>query len=169
MQYVRIPKERVGALIGEGGKTRADIESRTKTKITVEDTSVSIEGESFDEWVTRDVVHAIGRGFSPEKALYLTQENMMFELVNLSDAVGGSDKSLSRVKGRIIGSNGKVRERIENLTECYISVYGKTVGIIGSLDDAPLARDAIGRIILGSPHSSVYRFVERQRKMGKIR
>ncbi|MFH1788452.1 MAG: hypothetical protein ABH834_03630 [Candidatus Altiarchaeota archaeon] len=119
--------------------------------------------------ILKQRLHAIGRGFSPEKALYLTQDNMLFELIDLTEAVGGSEKTLARVKGRLIGTNGKVRERIEALTDSYISVYGKTVGIIGSLEDAPLALDAITRIISGSPHSSVYRFLERQRKMGQIR
>ena len=168
MQYVKIPRERIGALIGEEGATRKDIEDRTKTKLTVDDTSVSIEGESLDEWIGKDVVRAIGRGFSPEKALSLLQENMGFELVNLSEVVGGSEKTLARVKGRIIGTDGKVRSRIEDLTECFISVYGKTVGVIGSLEDTPLALEAILRIASGSPHSNVFRFLERQRTPGRI-
>jgi ribosomal RNA assembly protein len=130
----------------------------------VEDTSVSIDGEPFDEWVALDVVRAIGRGFSPEKALLLTQENMCLELINLEDALGESEKIISRVKGRIIGTEGKSRKRIEELTKCYISVYGKTVGIIGSLEDAHDARDALLKLISGSPHSSVFRRLEQQRK-----
>ena len=168
MQYVRIPRERIGVLIGEEGKTRADIEARARTKISVEDTSISIEGNPLDEWITSDVVRAIGRGFSPEKALLLTNENMSFELVNLADALGDSEKVITRIKGRLIGTNGKSRQKIETLTKCFISVYGKTVGIIGSLDDAPDAREAVLKLISGSPHTNVFRSLERRRKERKI-
>ena len=120
-----------------------------------------------DEWITRDVVQAVGRGFSPEKALLLLQENISFELIDLSDIVGDSEKTLARVKGRIIGAKGKSREKIESLTDCFISVYGKTAAIIGSIDDAPAAREAVLMLVSGSPHSNVFRFLERQKKRGK--
>ncbi|MFH1836132.1 MAG: KH domain-containing protein [Methanobacteriota archaeon] len=167
MQYVKIPKERVGVLIGGEGKTLKEIEERTKTKITVEETSVSIEGDPVDEWITKDILKAVGRGFTPEKSLMLTQEDMAFEVLNLADIVGESDKSIARIKGRIIGSQGKSREKIENLTDCYVSVYGKTVCIIGTLDATPVAREAILMLASGSPHSNVYRFLERSKRHRK--
>ena len=34
-EYLRIPRERVGLVIGEGGKVKKEIERLTSTKITV--------------------------------------------------------------------------------------------------------------------------------------
>jgi len=163
MQYVKIPSERVNVLIGEGGKTKRDLQRHTKTKITLEDTTVTIEGESVDEWVGKDVVKAIGRGFNPQKALTLLSEDNSLLVIDITDLVGGSERTLMRFKGRIIGRDGKTRKLIEQLTGCYLSVYGKTASLIGSYESVEVARDAILKILDGSPHSSVYRFLEKNR------
>ena len=133
----------------------------------MEDTSVTVEGESIDEWVTRDIVKAVGRGFTPQKALTLLSEDQMLLVIDLTDHVGGSEKALTRFKGRIIGRDGKTRKVIEELTGCYLSVYGKTASLIGGYDAVEVARDAILRILDGSPHAAVYRFLEKNR--GKIK
>ena len=164
MQYLKIPKERVNVLIGEGGETKRDIERLTKTKITVEDTSVSVEGDGVSEWIARDVVKAVGRGFSPEKALTLLSDENMLLVIDLTDHVSDSDRALTRFKGRIIGRDGKTRKVIEELTGCYLSVYGKTVSLVGSYDGVEVAKDAVLRILDGAPHSSVYRFLEKNRR-----
>lgn len=163
MQYVRIPAERVAVLIGEKGSTRRRIEKASETKIKVDDSSVSIEGESHAEWITKDVVKAIARGFNPDKALHLLKEDHVFELIDLKD-VCGTDKSIKRFKGRIIGEKGRTRKNIEEYTGSFISVYGNTVGVIGSFDGASAAKEAVRMILGGAPHSTVYRFLERWRR-----
>jgi len=161
MQYVRIPSKRVSALIGVGGETLLDLEKKTRTKIRVDDTSVEIEGDPMDEWVTLDVVKAIGRGFAPEQSLKLLGEGMALRVIQLKDYTS-TPKELNRKKGRIIGRKGKSRKYIENLTGVDICVYGNTVSIIGSLDDVELAREAVLRLVRGSHHANVYRFLEEQ-------
>ena len=69
-----------------------------------------------------------------------------------------------RLKGRIIGKGGKSREEIEHLTNTYICIYGKTVGIIGEVAWTALARQAVGMLIDGSMHRTVYKFLERKKK-----
>ena len=59
---------------------------------------------------------------------------------------------------------GKSRNTIEDLTGAYISVYGKTVGIIGEMTAVPLARRAIESLIEGAQHASVYKWLEKQRR-----
>lgn len=168
MQYVQIPRERVGVLIGEEGSTKKRVEERTRTKLTLDDSSVTIEGEPLDEWMAVDVVKAVGRGFSPDKALLLIQENMYLEILPLPDVVGGSSKQYLRLKGRVIGREGKVRKKLEEFTGCFVSVYGKTVSIIGSVDDVGIAREAVLKLLSGSPHSTVFRFLERSQSLRKI-
>ena len=162
MQYVRIPEERVKVLIGTEGKTKRLLESRTKCKITIEGNEVSVDGAAADEWIAKDVVHAVGRGFNPEKALLLLNENYTFMLVELDDFTTTA-KSLETKRGRIIGENGRTRRFIERTSGAFVSVYGKTVGILGSFEEVEIAKEGVSVLLSGSTHSSVYRFLEKQR------
>jgi len=162
MQYVRIPEERVKVLIGEGGKTKRLLESRMKCKIKVEGNEVSVEGEPYAEWIGKDLVQAIGRGFNPEKALSLLQENSGFVLIDLDDFATTS-KSIQTRRGRVIGEDGRTRKFIERTTGAFISVYGDTVGILGSFDSVEIAKKAVLMLVSGSNHSTVYRYLEKNR------
>lgn len=45
-----------------------------------------------------------------------------------------------------------------------VSVYGKTVAIIGNPIQIEIAKTAIEKLARGSPHGSVYRYLERRKK-----
>jgi ribosomal RNA assembly protein len=77
---------------------------------------------------------------------------------------GKSEADIKRVKGRIIGMNGKTRGIIEELTDANVAVYGHTVAIIGTMDQLQVAREAIEMLIKGSMHGTVYRFLHRKRR-----
>jgi len=64
------------------------------------------------------------------------------------------------IKSRLIGTEGKTRKMIENCSGCSVSVYGKTVSIIGRYNQISMAREAINMILRGSKHSNVYRFLQ---------
>jgi Predicted RNA-binding protein (contains KH domains) len=49
-------------------------------------------------WKARFMVKAIGRGFNPEIALKLTDDDVMLEIINLPDYVGKSKKAILRQK-----------------------------------------------------------------------
>ncbi|ODS41941.1 MAG: hypothetical protein MSIBF_00865 [Candidatus Altiarchaeales archaeon IMC4] len=166
MQYVKIPNERIAVLVGKNGATKESIEKKTNTKISVTDTSVSVVGAAIDEWVAKDVVLAIGRGFSPENALRLLKENNTIEILRIGD-IARSKNDLDRLKGRIIGEGGKTRKTIEEMTGCSVSVYGKTAAIIGLADDVYTAKEAIVKLLDGAQHTSVYKFLEKKRVEGK--
>ena len=68
------------------------------------------------------------------------------------------------VKGRIIGADGRARKIIEETTGANVSVYGHTVSIIGKVREVEIAREAILRLIEGSEHGSVYRYLFRMRR-----
>ncbi len=171
-EFVRIPKERVAVLIGKKGYTKREIEGRTKTKVEVNSetgevfiTSTKETDDPLAVWKARDVVTAIGRGFSPERAFRLFNEGEVLEVVNLSDIIVGSEGSaLPRVRGRIIGRKGRTREIIEEMSGADVSVYGKTVAIIGNPLQVEVAKTAVEKLVKGSPHSSVYRYLERRKK-----
>ena len=167
-QILKIPKERIAVLIGTKGKTKKEIEEKTHTHLDVsKEGEVTIKGEnSFDTWLTKDIVKAIGRGFSPEKALTLLEEGMQFEIINLRDWAK-TENSMRRLKGRVIGEKGRAKETIERLTETYISVYGKTICVIGETKRVMAAKRAIEMLLSGSKHSTVFSMLEKERKRWK--
>lgn len=165
---VKIPKNRIAVLIGRNGGVKKKIEEETNTKIKVD----SKEGEVFVNgsdavslYNTNQIIIAIGRGFNPGIAELLLKNDYCFELISLNDY---TKNDLLRIKGRLIGTKGKCRKTIEQLTECYISIYGKTIGIIGLIENVNIARRAIENLLKGSPHSSVYRWLEKKRSEIKI-
>jgi ribosomal RNA assembly protein len=165
MQYLKIPEERIAVLIGERGCIKKDIEQRTKTKISIEETCVNVEsskGNSMEELIAGNIVLAIGRGFNPEIALKLTQDDYTLEILPLHD-YANTPKSQERIKSRVIGEKGRCRKNIEELSGAYLSIYGKTIAIIGSFDDTALAKEAVLLLIDGARHASVYRMLEKTR------
>ncbi|HDI10387.1 MAG TPA: RNA-processing protein [Euryarchaeota archaeon] len=168
-EYLRIPRERVGLVIGEGGKVKKEIERLTSTKITVSsDGEVIIEpkGELDDPlavWKARDVIRAIARGFSPEKAMDIVKKDLVLEIINLEEFLS-TRKAIMRQKARVIGREGKAKAKIEETTGTSISIHGKTVSIIGQPEEVELAREAIIKLLRGSPHGSVYKYLERRKR-----
>ncbi len=169
--FIRIPKERVGILIGPEGKVKQYIEEGLQVRLEIdsEDGGVTIvlSEKATDPSLllrAKDVVTAIGRGFAPEIAFRLIRnDEEIFDLVDLRLTFGRSDSDIQRIKGRIIGSEGKTRRLIEELTEANVAVYGHTVGIIGSFEEADAARNAVQMIIEGCEHKTVYRYLQRKR------
>ena len=169
--FVKIPKERVGVLIGPDGKMKSDIEEGLKVELIIDSEAGGIEialKDSGDPSLllrAKDVVTAIGRGFSPEQAYRLIRsEDTIFDYIDLRAIFGRSDSDLRRVKSRIIGMNGKTRKTIEELTEADVVVYGHTVGFIGSFEQVDAARNACQMIIQGSQHHTVYSFLQKKRR-----
>lgn len=166
---IRIPKERVAVLIGKNGETKKYIEESTKTKIDVDskEGEVNITGEdALSLYTTRDIVRAVARGFNPDIALLLLKQDYALEIIEIKEFA--KENHYERVKGRVIGKEGKSRKTIEELTGCYVSVYGKTIGIIGEIEAVGAARKAVESLLSGSPHSSVYKFLEKRRRNMKI-
>ncbi len=167
MKHVKIPQDRIGALIGEGGETLRRIEQAAEVRLDVdsEDGSVAIErtGDPVRGMQAPEIVRAIGRGFDPDAALSLLDDDMrMFETVDIERAAR-NDNDLRRKKGRLIGENGRTRELMEELTGANVVIYGSTFGVIGQPNEVDVARSAAEMLLDGAPHGSVYSFLERQR------
>ncbi len=174
MKYLKIPKERVGVLIGKEGETKKEIETLSGAKLVVDskEGEVTIEDEEAKDPVMgmkiADVVKAIGRGFSPEKAFQLFNDDYYFALFDIRDYAGKSPAHLRRVRARVIGTNGKTRRLIEELAGVDLSVYGDTVSIIGPATNLDIAKTAVDMLLNGAEHSSVYRFLEKKRREMKL-
>ena len=168
---LKIPKERIAVLIGKKGEIKNMLEEQTRTQIDIDskEGDVFIRGEdSIKMFTAKEIIKAIARGFNPEHALLLLKQDYGFEIVSITDYVK-SKSHFNRLRGRVIGSEGRARKNIEELTETHICVYGKTIGIIGELSNIGLARRAIDSLLSGSTHASVYQWLEKNRSIMKKR
>ncbi len=169
-ETIMVPADRVGVIVGRNGNVRRRIEKLTNVKLNIDsEGSVTIKSSTQSKdpvlaWKARDIVRAIARGFSPKNALSLVDEDMMLIIISLRNAVGTSANQLKRVSGRIIGENGRTRRVIEEVTETKITIYGRTVSIIGMNPGLDYARKAVEMLITGAPHSAVYTRLERMRR-----
>jgi ribosomal RNA assembly protein len=163
---LKIPEERVGVLIGTDGEVKKEIEEATSSKLDIsKEGDVTISGDDgLLLYTTKEIVHAIARGFNPKIALNLLKQDFTLEIINMKDIAGKSKNTMQRLKGRVIGKGGKAREEIERLTDCNISVYGKTIGIIGEQAQVMAAREAVALLLQGSMHKTVYNFLEKKKK-----
>jgi ribosomal RNA assembly protein len=166
MQHVKIPQDRIGVLIGEGGETMREIENRAEVRLDIDSETGSVRVEKTGDPLTAlkgpDIVQAIGRGFAPDEALTLLEdEMMMLDLVDI-DAASRNKNDFRRQKGRIIGEDGRTRELMEELTGASVVVYGSTVGIIGGPEQVSAVREAVEMLLDGAPHGAVYSFLERK-------
>ena len=143
------------------------IEKALNVKISISGKTVNVEGDSLDEYVASQVLEALDLGFTTYEALMLAEEDCILEKINIKDLTKRHD--LPRIRARIIGTKGKTKEIIENLSNCAVCLKDNCVGIIGRTDDIKKAIQAITSIILGSKQSKVYSYLERERAKDKIK
>jgi len=167
MQHVKVPDDRIGVLIGAGGETMREIEDRAEVRLDIDSETGNVRVEKVGDPVKGlkgpDIVKAIGRGFAPEDAMRLLEDDMMmFDLVDI-DAASRNKRDLRRHKGRLIGEDGRTRELMQELTGALVTIYGSTLGIIGGPEQVDAVREAAEMILEGAPHGAVYSFLERKR------
>jgi ribosomal RNA assembly protein len=168
MQHVKVPDDRIGVLIGQGGETMRDIEKRAEVRLDIDSESGNVRIEKVGDPVKGlkgpDIVRAIGRGFSPEEALSLLDDDMMmFEIVDI-DGAARNKNDLRRKKGRLIGEDGRTRELMQELTGASVTIYGSTLATIGGPKQVGAVREASEMLLDGAPHGAVYSFLEERRQ-----
>lgn len=168
MLYARIPQDRLGVLIGPEGGTKKRLEEQTGTRVDVDSQTgeVTIDESGAQDPVlalkARDVVQAIGRGFSEARAFRLLDEDVYLEVLDIKD-FARTPARVEQIRARVIGTRGKTRRLIEELTGVDVSVLGHTVSLVGPTFEMAIAREAVIMLLRGSEHATVYRFLERKR------
>jgi len=167
-----VPKERIGVIIGKKGETKKRIEEELGVKLKIDSRTGEViiltPQENADALLKASaVIKAIARGFSPENALLLKNDDYTLSLIDLAQ-YASTKKALVRIRGRIIGEKGKARLLIEELTNTKICVYGKTVGIIGPWDKVGLAEEAIRKLAEGARHATVFDWLYEQKRIEKM-
>ena len=173
-QTIKVPRDRIGVLIGKSGKVKGMIEEACGIKLEIDseygDVTVrnSAKPEEMQPFKAVEIVTAIAKGFSPQRANRLLEGENVLHIIDLREFVGKSGSALERIKGRIIGADGKARKTMEQLTGAYISIYGHSVAIIGNSDEIRLANEAIAMLAKGSMHKSVYNMLQEARRKVKL-
>ncbi|UCF50661.1 MAG: RNA-processing protein [Thermoplasmatales archaeon] len=168
MKYLKIPMDRVAILIGHNGETKNEIEQRSGLKINIDSKlgEVVIDDHEIEDPLIvikiENIVKAIGRGFSPQNAYRLFNDDSDFFIFDLYDYVGKKPSHIRRLKSRIIGREGKTKRVLEELTDSNISIYGHTISIISDINRINILKKSIDMLLTGSKHATVYRYVENQ-------
>ncbi len=169
-----IPKDRIGVLVGPKGSVKSRIQEKLFVDLTIDSESglvdIALRHDSPDPsnaLRAKDLVQAIGRGFSPERAFNLLMEDYALGIIDLHEFLGKNEAEIRRVDGRIIGREGKTRRIIEQLTGTQVSVSGHTVSIIGTYEAVSMAKDALEKLISGRQHGTVYKFLRKKRSQTK--
>jgi len=174
MKYLKIPMDRVGVLIGHKGETKRKLEEQSGIKLQIDSKLGEVvidDHEAQDPLITmklENIVKAVGRGFSPENATKLLDDDADFFVFDIHDYVGKKELHVRRLKSRVIGKEGKTKHVLEELTDSKISVFGHTVSIISNMDRMNIVKKAIDMLFTGSKHATVYRFVETQMKQLRL-
>ena len=172
MQEIKIAGSRVGVLIGKGGSTKKELETKTRTTLTIDSKEGLVKVEGSDEHTVSllravEIINALNAGFSPERAFEMIEdEDLLLDIIDLS-RFADTPQKLDRLRGRIIGKDGRAREQIENMTEVDISVFGHTVAMIGYPEQMKISRAAIDMLVEGVPHENVFAFLDRKKKEAK--
>ena len=130
------------------------------------------EEDAFDpimQMKLPDLIKAIGRGMSPKRALRLLDDDLFFLMLDMREWVGKQANQQRRMRGRLIGRDGRIRKLIQEHSGCEIAIYGSTIVLVGDEDGLPLASNAVERILRGAEHSSVIKSLERERRDRRLR
>lgn len=172
-KLIRIPNDRIAVLIGKSGNVKSKIEEVCYVSLDIDGDTGEVfirtqdNVDKIQPFKAMEIVTAIGRGFSPENAMTLLKGENALHVIDLREFAGKSNANVERIKGRIIGEGGRARRNMENLSGTHISVYGKTVSIIGDSSKLRLAVDAISSISSGSMHGAVYTKLEAANRTAK--
>ena len=152
--------------IGKVIQNKKKLEQELEVKIINKGKLVFVDGEADKEYTALQVMEAINLDFSIEKVLMLKNEAIILQTVHIKDIT--KRKDLERVRGRIIGTEGKTLKTLNNLTNCEFSLSDNEIGIIGDTEAIGDAVQAVTSIIQGSKQSNVYARAEKQRKRKRL-
>ncbi|MDP4039359.1 MAG: KH domain-containing protein [Candidatus Pacearchaeota archaeon] len=145
--------------IKEIKRSKRKLEKKLNIKIRFDKCDVLFEGESLDEYQASLIFEAINLGFSAETALLILENEITFETINIKDHT--RRKNLLVVRGRLIGTRGKTKNTLEEISGCKIKIQDNIVGLIGHAENIKNATTAITNIIRGSKQTNAYKYLER--------
>lgn len=164
MQIVKIPPKRASYL----KENKTNLEERLNIKLVIKEEIVEIAGGSLEEYLAKQVITAIAKGFNMETALKLLNQNFALKVIDLKEFI--PEHAVKRQLGRVIGEKGKCKKTLEEEGNVVISIQGHEVSVLGNFEDIEIAVNAIQKLISGAPHTSVFRYIStaQAKKSGAI-
>ncbi|MCL4406498.1 MAG: hypothetical protein M1573_02350 [Candidatus Parvarchaeota archaeon] len=128
----------------------------TGVSITIEKTRVKLSCDNaFRAMLAKNAVTAFNRGFDSSISSLLLDDSYDILVLNVND-YSRSKKRQKELKGRVIGSRGMIKKRIMKETACFIKIQGKTISIVGHVENIGIAHGAVEMILNGAKHDSVF-------------
>ena len=115
-----------------------------------------------------DLIRAIGRGMSPHRAIQLLDDNVHLRMYDIREWVGRQPNQIRRMRGRVIGRDGRIRELVEELSGVEIVVYRSTILVVGDIESLSVGSAAVERLLGGAEHGTVLKFLEKEKRRQKI-
>ena len=169
---IRIPIDRIGSIVGKSGKTKLWIEQKCNVSLDIDSRSgevhISSDNEISNPLLAVDLVQSIAHGFSKVNASNLLDDDKFLSIIDLTQYFKKSSHSISRIKSRVIGQNGKARKVMEEISNTNISVYGHSISIIGSYEQIKLVENALNLLISGAQHKTAYDLLQKSRTQSKL-
>ncbi len=146
-----------------------DIERKASVKVKLSkdgvDSRAEISGEPAGEWLAEQALFAVGLGFAPKDALKLLGDKHFLEVIDLEQLFGGNERSIGRYKARVIGTEGKVKAKLEELSGAVLALSdGPQIGVLGEFDDVRTAKEAVIRILEGGQHGGVFVWLKGEKR-----
>jgi len=140
-------------------KNRKKLEKILNLKISNRGKEVNIKGLPEDEYVGEQVIDALNQGFSFSNAISIKTEDKILEIMNIKKYTNKAN--LKRIRGRIIGRDGRVLKTLSTLTDSSIELKENHIAIISSPENLERVVQALVAIIKGAKHGAVYMNLEK--------
>ena len=161
---LRLPlsEQDVSNLLGRKKEKKKELEKLLGINIKVEDSSLIATSDKYTDYELSQVFDAIILGFKPRVATLLVNPLYVFKRVDVKALVRPS--RLTHIMARLIGTGGKTIKKIEETSDCYVTIHNHYIGLIGKSENVNIATEAINLIIQGKSFSTVYRSIEQARR-----
>jgi len=142
-------------------KNKDRLEKELNIIIETRGKEVYLSGKAEEEYIAEKIIEALDFGFPFSNALEIKKEDFIFEILNIKEYA--TQKNLERIRGRIIGKNGRTLKTISSLSECFLELSGNKLGIIGYAENIRKVEEACKILIKGSKQANVYAYLEKHR------
>ncbi len=167
MTSVAIPEKRLRAVMENDFAVLRELERELGISAKLENGNVELEGDGGKCWIAEQALNAVSLGFEPKKAYKLFNDEYYLEVIDLNVLFGKNEKLIERYKARVIGSEGRAKKVLEDLSEAFISIWENKIAILGTFGTLSDAKEAILRLLKGSTHAGVYAFLEKKKREEK--
>lgn len=138
------------------------IEAKLKINIQVRGKKVTVKGNELNEYLAIQIISAIDYGFDVEDALLLLNQDYTFKVINIKEHT--NRKKLADVRARIIGSEGRAKKTLANLTNSKVTIKNNEVAIISHVDNIEALTQAVISLAQGAKHGNVFAYLEKQNR-----